>query len=76
VLSAPAPTDDNRDACWALGRAVRAVADFLRAPPARADGANIPIFADREDRDLRMEMQYAIRQPPPDHLAQRTEEPW
>lgn len=76
VLSASDPTKDERDICWALGRAVRAVGDFLRSPSARATGANIPIFPDRDRGDLRMEMQYGDVQEPPGHLVQQTEEPW
>ena len=76
VLTAQDPTPDERDICWAVGRAVRAVGDFLRSPSARGAGANIPIFADRERGDLRMEMQYGVRQAPPEHLRQHTNDPW
>ena len=76
VLTAQDPTPHDRDICWAVGRAVRAVGDFLRSPSARTAGANIPIFADRERGDLRMEIQYGVRQAPPEHLRQHTDDPW
>jgi hypothetical protein len=52
ALDADAPTTDQREACHAIGRAVRAVADFLLAPSARGAGANIPLFADSESGGL------------------------
>lgn len=75
-LSAPAPTDAQREKCWAIGRAARAVADFLQTRSARAGGANVPLFPDREQSELRYELQYFSERLPPEHLRQNTEERW
>jgi RES domain-containing protein len=76
VLEASDPTGDQRDACHAIGRAVRAVADFLLAPSAREDGANIPLFVDREGGGLVIDLASASTARPPGHLAQVSREPW
>lgn len=76
ALTSSDPSPDERDACWALSRAVRAVADFLQSPSARADGVNIPLYADRENGDLRMEMQFAVRREVPADLRQTAQESW
>jgi RES domain-containing protein len=76
ALKAENPTPAQRQACWAIGRAVRAVGDFLRSPSARSGGANVPLFPDRVGRELRMELSYAARRPVPAHLVQTTSEPW
>jgi RES domain-containing protein len=75
-LSASTPTDAQREACWTVGRAARAVADFLQTRSARAGGANVPLFPDREQSELRYELQYLSERPPPDHLRQTPAERW
>ncbi|HEX5634544.1 MAG TPA: RES family NAD+ phosphorylase [Gemmatimonadales bacterium] len=63
-------------ACHALGRAVRAVADFFESPSARGAGANVPLFADRDDGELRMDLAGVDRRPVPEALRQRSRERW
>jgi RES domain-containing protein len=43
-IQADTPTLRQQEDCWEFGRAVRVVADFVRAPSARAPGDNIPLF--------------------------------
>jgi RES domain-containing protein len=76
VLEAGAPTEQQRAACHAIGRAVRAVADFLLAPSARDDGANVPLYPDREGGGLVIDLSSASGARPPAHLAQVSHEPW
>jgi RES domain-containing protein len=76
ALSSSDPSPEERDSCWAVSRAVRAVADFLQSPSARADGINIPLYPDRENGDLRMEMQFAVRREVPAPLRQEARESW
>ena len=66
----------DRDRRWSLGRAVRALGDFLRSPSARRDGANIALFVDREGRQLAMTVQFIRREAVPDRLAQKPNETW
>lgn len=73
---AQAPAPEELERCWALARAIRAVADFLAAPSARADGENIPLFADREHGELYLAMPYADRRAVPSHLVQVARESW
>lgn len=75
-LLATDPTSAQRESCWNLGRSVRAVADFLRSPSARASGAIAPLFADRDESSLRIELQYARSVSPPAHLRQTARESW
>jgi RES domain-containing protein len=57
AIQSEEPTPEQREACWRLGRAVRVVADFLRAPSGRADGDNIPLFIGERSRgDFRYEI--------------------
>ena len=76
ALTAESPTEAERNACWAVARAVRVVADFLQAPSARADGMNVPLFPDREQSELRLELQFTRRSIVPEHLRQRPRESW
>jgi RES domain-containing protein len=76
VLEASDPTEDQRDACHVIGRAVRAVADFLLAPSAREEGANIPLFADRDGGGLVMDLSSVSPARPPAHLARVSREAW
>lgn len=76
ALDAAEPTPAQRDACHAVGRTVRAVADFLRAPSARSDGANVPLFVDRERSGLVMELSTVSHSRPPAHLMQAAREAW
>lgn len=76
ALAADAPTDAQRAECHRVGAAVRAVADFLTAPSARAGGQNVPLFPDREGGELLMRLQQARTAQPPRHLAQRARESW
>jgi RES domain-containing protein len=76
ALTAAEPSPDERERCWALARGVRAVADFLVAPAARAAGENVPLYPDREHGALRMTLRRAARRAPPAHLAQAAREAW
>jgi hypothetical protein len=78
ALTAEDPTDAEREVCWEIGRAVRAVADFLRSPSARADGQNIPLFPHgRSESELQMTMAGANPdRETPAHLRQRPKEDW
>lgn len=76
ALTAESPTEAERNACWAAARAVRVVADFLQAPSARAEGMNVPLFPDREQSELRLELQFTRRSTVPEHLRQRPLESW
>lgn len=76
ALRADAPTDAQRAECHRVGAAVRAVADFLMAPSARAGGQNVPLFPDREGGELLMQLQQARAAAPPAHLQQRARESW
>jgi RES domain-containing protein len=76
ALHADAPSDAQRAECHRVGAAVRAVADFLTAPSARAGGQNVPLFPDREGGELLMRLQQARAATPPPHLQQRSREAW
>ncbi|GJG89615.1 hypothetical protein tb265_47960 [Gemmatimonadetes bacterium T265] len=76
ALHADAPSDAQRAECHHVGAAVRAVADFLAAPSARAGGQNVPLFPDREGGELLMRLQQARAAAPPAHLQQFTREAW
>lgn len=76
ALSADDPTDTQRAECHRVGAAVRAVADFLTAPSARAGGQNVPLFPDREGGELLMRLQQARTAAPPAQLQQRAREAW
>lgn len=76
ALQADAPSDAERAECHRVGAAVRAVADFLIAPSARAGGQNVPLFPDREGGELLMRLQQARATAPPAHLQQRARETW
>jgi RES domain-containing protein len=76
ALRAIAPTQTEAENCWAIGRAVRAVADFLMAPSARGTGANIPLFTDRENSELVYTLQSIQRGRIPSEFAQRPTEAW
>jgi RES domain-containing protein len=78
TLQADDPTDAQKEACWQLGRDVRAVADFLRAPSARADGDNIPIFVEgRRDPELKMALiAVDTRRESPFAFRQHARESW
>jgi len=76
ALAAEDPTPEEREIGWNIARAVRAVADFLQSPSARANGDNLPLFPDREGSELRMDFQFAEREAVPDHLRQPVTEPW
>jgi RES domain-containing protein len=70
------PTDAQRERCLQLGRAVRAVADFLIAPSARGEGDNVPLFPDRVGGELELRLAGAARVSPPEHLMRGTADPW
>jgi RES domain-containing protein len=76
TLSAGDPTAGQAEQCHALARAVHAVGDFLAAPSARAGGSNLPLYPDRPDGQLAMSLAFALSKAPPDHLLQRTGDPW
>lgn len=76
ALSVAAPTPGERDACHEVGRRVRVIADFLQAPSARATGANVPLFPDREGSTLRYALAAARETRPPDHFLQTSRETW
>jgi len=76
ALSAAAPTPGERNACHEVGRRVRVIADFLQAPSARATGANVPLFPDREGSTLRYALAAAREARPPDHFLQTSRETW
>jgi RES domain-containing protein len=76
VVKASDPTADQRAACHAIGRAVRAVADLLLAPSARDEGANIPLFTGRESGELVIDLSSASTARPPAHLEQVSREAW
>lgn len=68
--------DDDWLLCWTLARAVRAVADALHAPSARATGTNMPLFADRQNSDLEMDLASATRASTPARFVQHSRESW
>jgi hypothetical protein len=78
TLRAAHPTHDDDGACAALGRNVRTVADFLRAPSARTDGDNVPLFiAGREDAELELALvESDPRRETPPALQQSASEAW
>ena len=75
-IIAESPTDAQWEQCLQLGRAVRAVADFLIAPSARGEGDNVPLFPDRLGGELDVQLAAARRVSPPTHLVKPTAEPW
>lgn len=75
-LAAEEATPEQREHCWDLARAVRAVADFLMSQSARSAGRNIPLFPDRSNSGMRLELQSAELRPVPPHLAQQPTERW
>ena len=75
-LTADDPTAAKRKACWALGRAVRAVADALLGPSARTAGANMPLFPDRAPSTLEIDLRSARSRSVPRRFAQRPREEW
>lgn len=76
TLRGIAPTQIEAEHCWAIGRAVRAVADFLMTPSARGTGANIPLFPDRQNSELVYTLQSVQRGRIPSAFAQRPTEAW
>ena len=76
TLSDPDPSPNQQNTCWELGRAVRAVADFLIAPSARHDGDNLCLYPDRRDGELRYSVQFRRPDTPPPHLRQKPGESW
>jgi hypothetical protein len=76
VLSREELDGAERELCWDVARATRAVADFLMTRSARADGANMPLFADREGGELRIDFLGASRRSPPEYLTQVAWESW
>lgn len=76
ALTADDPTTEEREICWAVARSVRAVGDFLTSPSARASGANVPLFANREGGQLDLDFHAARPGGIPPHLAQVTSESW
>ena len=78
VLQSDELTVSEREACWELACRLRPVADFFRAPSARADGANIPLFiAGREAGELEIELAAAWdRATVPVYFRQQPAESW
>lgn len=76
ALTSNDPSPEEKEVCWSVSRAVRAMADFLQSPSARADGMNVPLYPDRENGDLRMELQFADRRAVPAVLRQVAQESW
>jgi RES domain-containing protein len=76
ALADPEPDERDVESCWRLARAVRAVADAIRAPSARGEGANMPLFPDREEGELGLELQAVSHRAVPDRFAQRPNEGW
>lgn len=75
-LTADDSSNARRDACWRIGRAVRAVADALQVPSARTSGANMPLFPDREHSALEVDLRTARARGVPKRYAQRAREEW
>ena len=76
ALADPDPDARDIESCWVLARAVRAVADAILAPSARADGVNMPLFPDRDEGELALELQAVSDRAVPDRLLQRSNESW
>lgn len=76
ALSAPDPDAAQQAHCRDVGRAVRPVADVLRAPSARGAGENVPVYADREGSDLDWALIEALVRDTPAHVRQRSTEAW
>ncbi|MCU0634751.1 MAG: RES family NAD+ phosphorylase [Gemmatimonadaceae bacterium] len=78
ALLAADPTAVEQNDCWLVARAIRALADFLRAPSARADGTNLPLFVQgRRDTELKFDLIAAdSAHETPMHLRQRAAESW
>jgi RES domain-containing protein len=77
ALIAMNPTPAEQSVCWEVGRAVRAVADFVEAPSARASGHNAPLYLGRSQGELEMHLQSVdASRPTPLHLRQRAREQW
>lgn len=78
ALIAADPSPAQQEACWQLARDVRAVADFLRAPSARGDGENIPLFIGaRPTATLAFRLSGVdTTRTTPDYLWQRPQESW
>lgn len=76
ALQSENPTQEQKEACWIVGRAIRALADFLMSPSARAAGSNVPLYADRPESELQSSFSAALPGRVPAHLAQHTEESW
>jgi RES domain-containing protein len=70
------PTDEQKEACLKVARAVRALADFLTSPSARGRGSNVPLYPDREGSGLRLSFAGAAARRLPAHLVQRATEAW
>lgn len=78
TLTADVPTAVQQDTCWRLGRDLRAVADFLKAPSARATGDNVPLFVrGRADADFAFDLSSAEpHRPTPVPPRQVSHEAW
>ncbi len=76
VLKDEDPTDEQKEICWGVARAVRAMADFLTSPSARAGGNNVPLYPDRTDSELHCTFAAAFGGQVPVHLAQHPTESW
>lgn len=75
-LSAPEPTLEQQERCWAVARGVRAVGDFLISPSARGEGDNIPLFLGRDGSELEYSVPACGRKKVPSHLVADSIEPW
>ncbi|MCU0646479.1 MAG: RES family NAD+ phosphorylase [Gemmatimonadaceae bacterium] len=78
TLVANHPPDEEREACWRVARDIRSVADFLRAPSARAAGSNVPLFVrGRRDSEWVFELIAAdAARVTPESLRQVSTESW
>jgi RES domain-containing protein len=76
VLKDEDPTEEQKEICWGVARVVRAVADFLISPSARAAGNNVPLYPDRTDSELHCTFAAALGGQVPAHLAQSATESW
>jgi RES domain-containing protein len=76
ALAASAPTPAEMEHCWEIASAIRAVADFLKAPSAQGDGENVPIFPDREAGELQYQLQSTRHVIVPPRFVQQPSEEW
>lgn len=76
TLTASNPSAAEESQCLEVARAVRARCDFLKTPSARGKGLCAPLYPDRHQGTLNLELSAVIEGRAPLHLQQQPTEQW